>query len=85
MKITVYKKTASVCRPCDATVRKLDLLGLEYVAVSADETPGVADELRGQGWTESPVVEVYDASGALVRSWSGYRPDHLEAVARDAA
>ena len=82
MRITVSEKTLTVCQPCRATKRKLNLLGLPYEAISADETPGVADELREAGFLQSPVVRVYDEETfALLQEWSGYRPELLAALA----
>lgn len=81
MRIEVFEKTLTVCQPCRATKKKLELLGLPFEAISADETPGVAEELREAGFQQSPVVRVYDeATGALVASWSGYHPDRLSGI-----
>lgn len=75
MQITVYSKT--ICQPCRATKRKLELLGLPYVAVNVDVVPEAADYLIEKGYRETPVVELDDG-----RAWTGYRPDLIEALAK---
>lgn len=82
MTLTVYSKT--ICQPCRATKRKLDLVGLPYDAVNVDETPEAADYLIEKGYRETPVVEL-TLDGEVARTWTGYRPDLIEALAREVA
>lgn len=76
--ITVYTQT--VCQPCRMTKMKLDQLGLAYDVVNVDlpENEAAGDQLRAEGWMATPVVKV---EGAPTQSWSGYRPDLLDALA----
>jgi glutaredoxin-like protein NrdH len=78
LNLTVYSKKN--CQPCKATIRKLTETGLPFSVVAVDEDPAVAEALRAEGWLESPVVKIDGG-----RSWSGYRPDELGALARAAA
>lgn len=81
MHITVFDKTLSYCPGCMATKRKLSELGLDFDVVSADTDDAVRDQLLARGFRQSPVVEVRDDAGELVRDWSGYRPDLLAPLA----
>lgn len=76
MQVTVYEKAH--CQPCRATKRKLDLLEVPYKVISVEENPGVAEELREQGFQQSPVVRV--TNGGDTWAWSGYQPDRLTAL-----
>lgn len=69
---TIYVKTESKCVQCDATLRKFEELGLEYMTVSAENS---LDMLKELGHTSAPVV-IPD----LVPGWGGYRPDLIETL-----
>lgn len=73
--ITVY--TLPNCVQCNATVRHLNRLGLEYVLKDAQEA---LTALREAGHTSAPVVYPEGLSGP---SWAGYNPDKINALARD--
>ena len=53
-------------------------LGVDYREVNTDESPGVADQLRREGWKELPVVVTEWADD----SWSGFRPDKIKALVK---
>ena len=74
--ITVYVKTESQCRPCEATIRKLKssgyVEGIDYTEVSAEDN---LYKLKELGMFEAPVVMVNGHE-----PWSGYRPDLIEDI-----
>lgn len=80
--IVLYEKTRSYCAPCKATSRRLATNGVEPVRVAVDDdsptTRQIVDELKADGFLESPVVKIIDEHGQYVDSWSGYRPDKID-------
>jgi len=74
--ITLYSRT--VCQPCKATKRKLEKHGLTYTELNVEENEAAAQFLRDAGYTEAPVVITSDG-----REWTGFRPDLIEAIARE--
>jgi len=74
--ITLYSRT--VCQPCKATKRKLEKHGLTYTELNVEENESAAQFLRDAGYTEAPVVITSDG-----REWTGFRPDLIEAIARE--
>lgn len=73
MAVTVYTRPG--CQPCTATKRKLAQMGIGFV--EADMTPDQAEAFRAQGHAQAPVVIAGD------ESWSGYRPDLIEALRKE--
>lgn len=74
--VTVYSRKN--CVQCTATYRKLDLLGVKYAVVDLETAPtALRESILGLGFQQAPVVEHGD------RFFSGYRPDLLEAIARE--
>ena len=76
MIVRVYSKPN--CWQCSATIRKLDLLGVEYVVEDATDPQTVA-ALKELGYLSAPVVCVGVSNDDI---WSGYRPDRIEEIAR---
>lgn len=76
MIVRVYSKPN--CGQCAATIRKLDLLGVEYVIEDATDPQTVA-ALKELGYMSAPVVCVGVSNDDM---WSGYRPDRIEEIAR---
>lgn len=70
--VTVYTKDR--CVQCDATKRKLDELGVEYVALPLAEHPEGLELAMNNGVSSAPVVDTGD------RVFGGYRPTLLEAL-----
>ncbi|WP_159794965.1 glutaredoxin-like protein NrdH [Puerhibacterium puerhi] len=77
MSVTVYSKPA--CVQCDATYRALDKKGVEYTVVDITQDAEALEMVRGLGYLQAPVV-VADGD-----HWSGFRPDKIGALARQAA
>ena len=71
--LTVY--TLPGCMQCDLTKRVLDGAGLPYVVVDLATDPSAVEAVKQLGYRAAPVVVVGSAS------WSGFRPDKIEAVA----
>lgn len=71
MTVTVHTKTP--CVQCDATKRKLRQLGIPYVEVALTEES--AARFKRFGHLSAPVVTAGE------HSFSGYRPDLLQALA----
>lgn len=71
--ITVYTKPA--CVQCHATYKALDKQGLTYqvVDISTDDT--ARDYVMSLGYLQAPVVVAGE------QHWSGFRPDHIKALA----
>ena len=76
MIVRVYSKPN--CGQCDATIRKLNLLGVEYVIEDATD-PQTLAALKELGYLSAPVVCVGVSNDDM---WSGYRPDRIEEIAR---
>lgn len=77
MSITVYSKP--MCVQCDATKRALDKQGLDYTIVDMSEDATALDYVKSLGYVQAPVVMAGDAH------WSGYRPDLIKKIAKEAA
>lgn len=73
LSITVYSKPH--CIQCVATYRKLNGLGALYESVDVSEDPEALSFIQSLGYSQAPVVVVKDAKGAIVKHWSGFRPD----------
>lgn len=58
-----------------ATYRKLNRLGAPYESVDVSEALSFIQSL---GYSQAPVVVVKDGKGAIVKHWSGFRPDLIE-------
>jgi glutaredoxin-like protein NrdH len=76
-RITVYTKPA--CPQCRATVRALKRAGLDYETIDISTDAQACDFVMSLGHLQAPVVLAGD------RHWSGFRPDHIDDLARDAA
>ena len=76
MIVRVYSKPN--CGQCAATIRKLDLLDVEYVIEDATD-PQTLAALKELGYLSAPVVCVGVSNDAM---WSGYRPDRIEEIAK---
>lgn len=74
MSITVYSKPA--CVQCTATYRALDSKGVEYSVVDVSQDPEALELVQSLGYLQAPVVVAGDTH------WSGYRPDHIKALAQ---
>ncbi|GAA2230428.1 NrdH-redoxin [Herbiconiux moechotypicola] len=72
---TVYTKNN--CRPCEATKRWLTKHGLTFVEINLDEHPEARDQLVARGFMESPVVD------SPIGTWSGFRPDLIDLLAKE--
>lgn len=73
LSITVYSKPR--CPQCVATYRKLNGLGATYESVDVSEALSFIQSL---GYSQAPVVVVRDSKGAIVKHWSGFRPDLIK-------
>ena len=77
MTVTVYTKPA--CVQCNATYRALDKKGIAYQSVDMSQDPEALERVRGLGFMQAPVVVTE------TDSWSGFRPDKINALAEAAA
>ena len=71
--ITVYTKPA--CVQCRATYTALDKQGLAYNTVDITLDSDARDYVMALGYLQAPVVVAGD------RTWAGYRPDRIAALA----
>lgn len=76
MIVRVYSKPN--CGQCAATIRKLNVLGVEHVVEDATDPQTVA-ALKELGYMSAPVVCVGVSNDDM---WSGYRPDRIEEIAK---
>lgn len=67
----VYTKPA--CPQCDATLRTLDKLGIDYATENAIKNRDLLGQL---GYQQAPVIIAPDGD-----TWSGYNPERLRALA----
>lgn len=73
MTITLLEKPH--CPQCSVTKRYLDKRDIPYrVEEFNDDTLSLARTLK---YSSAPVVLVKDKSGALIDSWSGFRPERI--------
>lgn len=72
--ITVYTKPA--CVQCNAVVKALEKLKLNFRKVDITADPAARDYVMALGYLAAPVV-VADAD----THFSGYRPDQIKALA----
>ncbi|UDL14639.1 NrdH-like glutaredoxin [Arthrobacter phage KeAlii] len=76
IELTLYSRDN--CQPCKATVRKLNKHGLAFSEKNTSHDSEARDFLISAGFTEAPVVITSDG-----REWTGFRPDIIEAIARE--
>lgn len=76
-RLTVYSKPS--CVQCNATYRALDAKGIPYVIVDLSESDDALEYVKELGYSQAPVVVVDDQD-----HWSGFRPDHIERIAKRA-
>lgn len=80
MNITVYTKPA--CVQCTATKKALDKIaadGITYTMIDISVDAEAREYVMSLGCLQAPVVI---AGG---NHWSGYRPDRISALVKDAA
>jgi glutaredoxin-like protein NrdH len=71
--VVVYTKPA--CVQCDATYRDLDRKGVAYTTVDLATDAEALAVVKELGYLQAPVVVAGD------QHWSGFRPDHITALA----
>lgn len=71
--VTVLSKPS--CVQCTATYRALDTKGVEYVIKDMSKDPKALALAKELGYLQAPVVIA--PSG---ESWSGFRPDLIDAL-----
>ena len=74
--LTIYGRAS--CVQCKATAREAERLGLAFSYVDLDQDIAAAARLVNAGFHSLPVVECGD------QVWTGFLPDRLKQVARDA-
>lgn len=75
--ITVYTKPA--CVQCHATYKALDKQGLDYQVIDISTDDAARDCVMALGYLQAPVV----VAGS--EHWSGFRPDRIKALAKEAS
>jgi glutaredoxin-like protein NrdH len=76
IEITLY--SGEHCQRCKMTARKLEKHGLTFTEIDTSNDEAAAQFLRDAGYQEIPVVQTSDG-----REWTGFRPDIIEAIARE--
>ena len=74
MDVTVYTKPG--CVQCDAVVRALDDMGVDYQAVDLSADPEAREYVMALGYLQAPVVYA-----GPDQHFCGYRPERLRALA----
>lgn len=74
--ITVYTKPA--CVQCNATFRALDNAGITYEKVDITLDSEARDYVMALGYLQAPVIVAGD------QHWSGFRPDRVKSLVRQA-
>lgn len=77
MTITVYSKP--MCVQCDATKRAFDKQGVSYEIIDMSVDAEALEYVKSLGYVQAPVVMAGE------QHWSGYRPDLIKKVAKEAA
>ena len=60
-------------------ITRVERAGLDYETIDISTDPDASDFVMSLGYLHTPVVLAGD------RHWSGFRPDHIDDLARDAA
>lgn len=76
MTATVYSRPG--CMRCLTTIRALTHCGVIVQVRQLDDYPVKKVEMEMKGWQELPLVEVHDARGELVGTWSGFSQTHID-------
>lgn len=79
VKVTVYS-TGPSCGQCFMTKKQLEAKGIPYIEVDVtqDENKGAHEYITEDlGYSQAPVVVVDEHD-----HWSGFRPDHIDRLAR---
>ena len=75
--VTVYT-TGPSCQRCKLTKDVLTRKGVPFTEVDIRQQPAARDYVVDElGYTEAPVVVVDEHD-----HWSGFRPDHIDRIAR---
>ena len=77
MKITVWTK--SNCSQCTMTKRHMTRMGLEFVEADLEANPEQLQKFKDAGQLQAPIVVL----GHEGRSWAGFRPDLIDALAAE--
>lgn len=77
MSVTVY--TSPACMQCEATKRRMKKRGIAYHPVDVSQDPEALEHVKSLGFNQAPVIVAGD------ESWSGYRPDRIDALAASPA
>lgn len=78
--VTVYTRSGPPkCMSCVQTIRHLTRRGIPFTKVDVDDDPGARLTLDYLGLSSLPVVVAATALGE--QTWTGYRPDRLDALA----
>lgn len=78
--VTVYTRSGPPkCMQCEQTKRHLTRRGIPFAEVDIDDDPGTRLALDYLGLSSLPVVVVATALGE--QTFTGYRPDRLDALA----
>lgn len=78
--VTVYTRSGPPkCMSCVQTIRHLTRRGIPFTEVDVDDDPGARLTLDYLGLSSLPVVVAATALGE--QTWTGYRPDRLDALA----
>lgn len=77
--VTVYT-TGPGCMACTQTKRHLTRRGITFTETPIDSDPDIAEAVAELGYTMAPIVCAATRDGE--QSWDGYRPDRIDALAR---
>lgn len=77
MTITVYSKPS--CVQCTATYRALESAGHNYQVVDLSVDEAALETVKQLGYLSAPVVVT------ATDSWSGFRPDKINAIGKATA
>jgi glutaredoxin-like protein NrdH len=76
MAVTVYTKSA--CVQCNATYKALEKQGIEFEKVDITLDTEARDYAMSLGYLQAPVVVAGN------EHWSGFRPDRIKALSKEA-
>lgn len=79
MTVTVYTKED--CKQCELTQQRLEAKGIEFEVRSLEE-PGNLAAAKALGHLAAPVVVFAPNGPGSEESWSGFRPDRIDEVAK---
>lgn len=77
---TIVLHTTPACQQCTATKRFLDNRDVRYDVIDVSQDTDALTFIKGLGYTQAPVVVIFNEDDEVVQEFSGFRPDLISAM-----